>query len=96
MRRLAVLTALVIFLFLGLVISNLLEPVRVAILGVETKKDVFVMFVFGAATLVFLSLYDVYAAFGSFRRRRDLQKQLDKLESELLSDKHKTPPPASY
>lgn len=96
MKRIAVLLALVIFIFLGLVIGNLLTDDRMTILEVETKKDVFAMFLFGAAALVFLSIYDVFAAFGTFRRQRDQQKTIDRLETELLDSKHKPPPPATY
>ena len=96
MRRLAVLVVILIILFLGLVIANLLGPAQMDILGVSTKNDVFVMFLFGVGSLVFLAIYDVFAAFGSFRRRRELEKQLERLETEILNTKHKPPPPATY
>lgn len=96
MKRLAILTAIFIFLFLGLVISNLLTAAPADILGVQTKNDVFVMFIFGVASVIFLALYDVFAAFGTFRRRRELQKQIERLEAELLDPKHKPPPPTTY
>ena len=96
MRRLAVLAMMLVFLFLGLVISNLLSPDPIDILGVKPKKDVFVMFIFGVGTLAFLAIYDVFAAFGSFRRRRELEKQLERLETEILNVKHKPPPPTTY
>ena len=97
MKRLAVITAIFIFLFLGLVISNLLAVGETDVLGVGVlaKQDVFVMFGFGVAAVTFLALYDVFAAFGTFRSRRELQKQIERLESELLSSKPK-PPPTTY
>lgn len=96
MRRLAVLVVIFIILFLGLVISDLLSSNQINILGVETQKDVFVMFLFGVGAVIGLAVYDVFAAFGTFRRRRDLEKQLERLEGELLNSKHKPPPPATY
>lgn len=96
MKRFAFLVGLFIFLFLGLVISNLLAAGRISILDVETKQDVFVMFLFGAAALLFLAIYDVFAAFGSFRRQRELKKMIDHLETQALEAKTKPPPPATY
>ncbi|MBI4179830.1 sulfite exporter TauE/SafE family protein [bacterium] len=83
MRRLTVLIAIGIFLFLGLLICHhLASGVLIAVAGVQVKQDVFIMFVFGLAALTALALYDVFAAFGSFRRHRDLQKQIQRLEAE--------------
>lgn len=96
MKRIVFLLGLFILLFLGLVISNLLAADRIAILNVETKQDVFVMFLFGVAALVSLAVYDVFAAFGSFRRQREQQKMIEHLESQLLESKHKPPPPTTY
>ena len=98
MRRLAILVCLFIVLFLGLVSANYLDSARtIAVMGIsDIRLNVFLMFGFGVATLLFLAIYDVFAAFGSFRRRRELQKQIERLESELLEPKRKSPPPASY
>ncbi|OGH60661.1 MAG: hypothetical protein A3G34_11085 [Candidatus Lindowbacteria bacterium RIFCSPLOWO2_12_FULL_62_27] len=96
MKRIAFLVALLILLFLGLVIANLLSPARIAILNVELKQDVFYMFLFGVGAVGLLAIYDVFAAFGSFRRQREQQKTIERLETELLESKHKPPPPATY
>jgi len=96
LQRFFFLAVLFVILFLGLVISTLTASQLVSVSGVQTKRDVLIMFLFGAGTLVALAVYDVFAAFGTFRRRRDLQKQVERLESELLDSKHKPPPPATY
>lgn len=89
MKRLAVLLILGIFLFLGLVIGNLIAAEQIDILGVTVKQDVLIMFGFGLATLVGLSIYDVFAAFGTFRRYRDQERQIKRLEDEILNSKQK-------
>lgn len=87
MRRVAVLIVLHAFLIAGLVIANFIAPAQIRVAGIVSRKEVFIMFGFGLGVLWSLAVYDVYAAFGAFRRRRDLEKTIDRLEGEILSSK---------
>ncbi len=88
MKRLAVIIVLHILLILGLAIGNLVSSdLKMSVGNFLLKKDVLVMFGFGIGAVWVLAVYDVVSAYGSFRRRRELQQTIDRLEGEILSAK---------